>query len=682
MKKRILAIMLVLPLLIAFAAMGFTKLISMTIPQLPEDIRLDYDQIEAFEFEDFGQTMELKGEVIPQSSGEQLVWSSSNEKVAAISGNVLTFLDEGTAVISASLADGKLKKSFEVTLLLSGDTPKFIKSNFNTPTEKGDTVIGLKDFAQPEKDGGTKGHTELIDFKVLPSKSPQDITVEGLPQNSYTVDGGQISFTPPAAGEYTLKIKSQSCPDVVREMSFEVKDCVNVYSYADLMRATNKSSGENEIALRVNLESGSNLGRTNSSHMGCEAGQTHEYYQFESTYDTDFLKNSNLGTMLKAAVVFKSNVYGNGHTINLHDLVYPSEVDPSTGIAIPGINDVFASDPLQFVAAAGLTVYGQGNAGFLVQKDNIVLDNLVLKNCNNVNDLSNLNYVGTVLEVAGNDITLKNSTVQNGRTVVRSFSNRGLTIDNCILAYAREFIYKQGSNRFVHPDQSGQPEGEPKKWEEAKKDLFDSSRLPAEALEGDSTATIKDTSFYTSGLFCIGMDAHFAGEFLYQWPGSNKNIKNLAATSFKSKLNLQGDVRFYDWKEAGNMDGSTLISGSYRGVEFKLDLYQLIKNYDSAYGNRSIIKRDNGKEYVHGGIAFFGGGNNLSEVYFNGEPVKGSFGGEEFISFKVLLSDPSVTGGDIMMSGLSMAAGEGPFYFCIYRNSYNGVGINDSPFGL
>ncbi len=680
--------MLVLPLLVAFAAMGFTKLISLTVPQMPEDIRLEYAQNEAFEFDSFGGTMELKGEVIPETANAALVWSSSDPSIATIEGSTLTFRDEGTVTISASLEDGSLKKSFEATLLVAGDTPKYIKVNYETPTEKGDTVVGLWDYADAAAGDTKVRHAERVVFSVLPSKSPQDIAVEGLPEGSFTVEEGKISFTPPAAGDYTLKISSATDAAVSGELRFAVKDCVNVYSYEDLIRATNKSESGTAMALRVNLESEANLGRVNSRHLAYASGAPYDYVSFESTYDTNFLKNSKMNTKLKAAVVFKADVYGNGHTLNLHDFAYPSEYDPATGIAIPGPNDVFADNPLAFVIAAGLTVSGQGNVGFMAEGDGITLDNIVLKNCNNVDDLSNLNYVGTVLEIVGDGVTVKNSTVQNGRTVVRSFSNRDLTIENCILAYAREFIYKQGSNQFVFPTQKsglGEWNENAKPWEEAKKDLFNLDRLPAAALEGDSTATIRDTSFFTSGIFCIGMDTHFAGEFLYKWVGSNKdNLKNLAATSYKSVLNLEGDVKFYDWKVASNMDSSTLVSGMYEGSDFTLDIYNLLKRYDETYGRGEIIRRVNGVDYVHGGIAFFGGGNNLSDVFLNGKSVKATTAGggindDVYVSLSVSLTDKTVFSGSLQ-GMFYLAAGEGPFYFCIYRNSYEGIGIHDSPF--
>lgn len=677
MKKRILAMMLVLPLLVAFAAMGFTRLISIAIPQIPEDIFLEYDQIDAIEFSDITRPVELKGYVIPQASGVELLWSSSDEGVAKIEGNRITYVSDGEVTITASLPDNSMSKSFKAYIIMVGDTPKFIKANHEYPSEKGENVIGLYDYIDSLNGARKTAHTEVINFSVVPSMSSQNVTVSGIPEGEYRIENSQILLTPSKAGKYTVQIQSETVSEAAAEMSFEVADSVNIYSYEDLVRATDLSEEGDAVALRVNLESEANLGRSNSKPMSYKSGEAHEYVTFESTYDTNFLKNSGKSTTLKAAIVFKDDVYGNGHTLNLHDFAYPSEVDPGTNIAIPGMNDVFAGEPLEFVTVAGqLTVFGQGNAGFMIDGSDITVDNVVLKNCNNVGDLSNLDYVGTVLEVVGDNVILKNSTVQNGRTVVRSFSNKNLLIENCLLAYGREFIYKQGSNNFVYPEKN-------REWGSIKNQLFDFDDLPESAKEGDSTATIRDTDFYTSGIFCIGMDTHFAGQYLYQWIGNNQSINNLAATSYKSTLNLEGDVRFYDWKIAKNLDSSILVKSSMEGID--LNIYDLLKNYDREYGQGTIFKTVKGVEYVHGGIAFFGGGYNLSEVYLNGTRVKcwkedgyDGLNSDIYLSLSVSLSDNKIF--STLGSLLTAAAGTGDFSFCIYRNSYNGIGVEDNPF--
>lgn len=681
MKKRILATMLVLPLLVAFVAFGFTKIISITVAQLPEDIVLEYDQVDAIEFNNQTEAIELKGYVIPQSSGEELVWTSSNEDIAKIQGNKIIYVTDGEVTITASLKDGSMSKSFKAYIVLAGDTPKYVKANYKYPVEKGENIVGLYDYANSLNSEQMVAHTEIINVSVIPSMASQSVSVSITPECEYRIENSQIFVSPTSAGVHNVKIQSEENSDVVIETQFEAKDAVNIYSYEDIVRVTDyNSSSKTAMSLRVNLESKSNLERTNSMPMEYASGAPHhEYYSQRSTYDIKYIENENAvngkskTTNVLAILVFKGDVYGNGHTINLHDHAYPSE--EIEGVAVPGPNDVFAGEPLEFVTAVGqLTVFGQGNRGFLINEDGITVDNIVLKNCNNVDNLTNLDYVGTVLEVDGDNVTIKNSTVQNGRTVVRSFSNENLVIENCLLAYAREFIYKQGSNQFVRPDQE-------LAWANAKSQLFTYASLPQEAKDGDSTATIKDTDFYMSGIFCIGMDTHFAGSLLHKF---DSTVYNLAATSYKSTLNLEGDVNFYDWKIAKNMDSSTLIKGSMEGLS--LNMYTLLKNYDKAYGDGSIIKNIKGIEYVHGGIAFFGGGYNLSEVYLNGARVKSwkddnydGLNNDQYISLRVLLNDDKIFD-SLAVSVFPRAAGEGYFSFCIYRNTYNGIGVEDTPF--
>ena len=123
----------------------------------------------------------------------------------------------------------------------------------------------------------------------------------------------------------------------------------------------------------------------------------------------------------------------------------------------------------------------------------------------------------------------------------------------------------------------------------------------------DSNARIKDTFFSKSGIFCIGIDTHFSGPMLHKndfFP----NIRNLAATSYASHLTLEGDVRFYDWKKVSSLDSSTLISGLL-GTAFNISkMIEIVSVGDN------IIRNRNEEAYVHGGIAFFGGGKNYSTI--------------------------------------------------------------------
>jgi len=115
------------------------------------------------------------------------------------------------------------------------------------------------------------------------------------------------------------------------------------------------------------------------------------------------------------------------------------------------------------------------------------------------------------------------------------------------------------------------------------------------------------------------MDTHFAGRYLYS---RNSTIKNMAATSYPSKLTLEGDVRFYDWKTVDGLDSSTLIelpsASENEQLSALFDISAIIERYHENNLEKNIVLDKDGTYYVHGAVAFFGGGRNLSTVVFDG----------------------------------------------------------------
>ena len=87
-----------------------------------------------------------------------------------------------------------------------------------------------------------------------------------------------------------------------------------------------------------------------------------------------------------------------------------------------------------------------------VDGDNITINDLELKNCDFGNSLANLEYTGTVMELNGDNITIQNSRLSNGKNVLRSFSNDNVRIYNSMLSYAMNFLITTGSNKFIPVD--------------------------------------------------------------------------------------------------------------------------------------------------------------------------------------------------------------------------------------
>lgn len=99
-----------------------------------------------------------------------------------------------------------------------------------------------------------------------------------------------------------------------------------------------------------------------------------------------------------------------------------------------------------------IEAFGQDNVGMYVDGSDILINDVNLKNCDFGNLMSNLDYVGTVLETNGNNITIKNSRLSNGKQVVRSFSSTNVSILNSMLSNARNFLLTIGSNDYIKAD--------------------------------------------------------------------------------------------------------------------------------------------------------------------------------------------------------------------------------------
>jgi len=196
-----------------------------------------------------------------------------------------------------------------------------------------------------------------------------------------------------------------------------------------------------------------------------------------------------------AGIRVQKDFYGNGYTINMHNLTYPSEeivqvIDGNT-ISIPtlGKNDLFRG-PLPFYALGDpnnmplVKAFGQDNIGMYVDGDDITINDVNLKNCDFGNMVSNLNTTGTVLETHGNNITIVNSRLSNGKNIVRSFSSMNTVIKNTLLSNSRNFLINGSSVATIKNGTM-----------EAKGD-YSSGAYGTVRTEGAANVTLKDLTLY------------------------------------------------------------------------------------------------------------------------------------------------------------------------------------------
>lgn len=489
-----------------------------------------------------------------------------------------------------------------------------------------------------------------------------------------------------------------------------VENGINVYSYADLYYATKAT--EHPIVLQTNV----------TDDFGYIGGEyVEKYTTIHTTYDDTYYKNAypnqeefEKQTEIKILLEFRNNLYGNNFIISADNITYKLGEDKDGDGAKDQDPNALFQGPLDFVRlimdnGATISVKAQDNICFALY-EGVTVTNVELRGCDLGDDgsgslnLVELNYIGTTVEVFGDNVTIAYSRLTNGRTVLRAFGDIEddakdihVTVTNSILAQAREFIMRLGSNQFVDggyyvtDDQGNKTFVPPPSISFPEDYQYDVSKLPFKASNAynakktyynftdeqkkaydeafiNTFVTVRDSVFQDSGIFAIGMDSHFAGSMLHNgaeaMPTLSKYLgtwRDLAKTSYGAKLRFEGEVGLYNWKAVDDVDSSTLIevkgsvmnsSGSV--IQMELDVKAMLEAAKNAvgYDYSDIITKYNGdKDYVHAGIAFFGGGKNY--CVFDSDSQ---------------LAQYSVSLGVVGRSELIAAAGDENFHFFIYNN--------------
>ena len=467
-----------------------------------------------------------------------------------------------------------------------------------------------------------------------------------------------------------------------------VKDGRNVGNYEELKKAT-------EAGGIVVLTGDVMLGVKSDGTAMTEDELKKDVKKFTTTYDKTYLDNigeNDENKKVQYLIEFKNHVYGNGFEINADKFTQCKDAT--------GIPKIFKG-PLNFVAISSASVKGQDNISFLVRTDDVLINNVVLKGCSDDSlleedgqfNLSKLNYVGTTLEIA-KSAKLLNSRVSNGRTVVRIFAGGStmgspvvedksafnvqdekinVHIESCVLSNAREFILKIGSNRALKQTNEVQRKLRKEKDDEYYSPYDESNKTDKYFNDNYliNDVTLKNSVLETSGLFSVGMETHFSGEVLYG-EGNAISIpewKGCAATSYASALRIVGDVKMLDWKNLSNVDSSTLIEVTGDANPWlSMNVAEMMKEVAKVNTACSdIILNVGGTEYVHGGIAFYGGGYNYSYLDLTRANDETKQFGVYDVKISVLENSENE---NIRQQGkmLPMAAGAGAFRFYLYNN--------------
>lgn len=726
MKKKNLIILLLIPFVITLVGVITINTTFNFIENNMIGIDWSYDEIEGIKLEDKLHKLvasPIYEQGYPPLKEEALVWSvydsdnhEENKYAKIVNENdnwYLQPLQIGEVKVTCSNKKGNIFKTMTVIIFKEGAIVVQSKIKASQNNIDPNIYYGEYDF-----DNNLNKQKATFEFEV---KTIGDLQINDLQYVNNTPDIIEIDEANKivkikTSGDASFTVKTNN-DEMVKPMTYSfkvVKDGVNVYDYNQLLACTNKSTNGEIVVLRKSFESVNNLNNTTDNNVVCFGNYTDgkkidftsDVYSFETTYNQDYIKawnefvNSNLrykkiSNRVLAGIRVQKDFYGNGYTINLHNLTFPSstmDVVDSNGnkTTIPALSkDDLYRGPLPFYSLGEhdnmplIEAFGQDNVGMYVDGSDILINDVNLKNCDFGNLMSNLDYVGTVLETNGNNITIKNSRLSNGKQVVRSFSSTNVSIVNSMLSNARNFLLTIGSNDYIKADLLKEYEftllngekitstinnylmksnagddtlnafviGSFTDKEKMRKAILDiQNALNDESLIKDiykGSMNIKDTMFYRSGIASIGMDTMFNGPFLESSTPSVVNMlltglnvpyipNHVGGMSYPVELNITGKTKFYDYKEWNNLDITGLINENISSfVDDAKEMFGVTDadigdiSIDTIFPIKSFLKSSvvtttssDGKVYVNIPIAYYGGGVNLSKVTFDTEDLK------------------------------------------------------------
>lgn len=770
MKKNTLGVLLVAPIVISLLTFATTTILVNTMAVDIQDIVWNYGENVPFQVKDEGVLLEAErvyDETRTLSEGNELVWSISSstpaeegEEVCEIEqedgGYYLYALGAGEATVVCQNEKQTVRKSFNAVIFEDGT----IIIN-TTEVANSSAINPLRNFGEYDL-----SYTNLRrdGYEKVPASITLDITclIDGEESEAYAVSahsenisyaGNVVTFLD--GGEAYITFTTTDGLGISSTYSFNiVEDGVNVRSYDDLLMATNFSSTGEIAVMQISLGSLVETYRHTKEEVGGETVSTptneylsnavrlfghydfgdgtfsfeNELYEFDSDYSVDFIDQYNeanygddtssyVSTSLKAALHVQKSIYGNGFRINMHNVAYPRNgaINTVTRKFTPDKEKDYFHGPLPYVFIGdpvsnymAVEAYGQDNAGIYIDKDNVVIDDLRIRNADDQENRYNYTYTGTVVDIENaENVTIRNSVISDGKNVVRAFSADGLTIDNCIIQDSGEFNLYLGSNKTNGADTSKrvqygsvdksfsdyfditlETEGNDgvnadavytELLSSASADYAGDREALIESLDGaqagldntrgivdedgsinyDAHVRVKDTSFSSSGVYSIALDSMFNGGYLYAgYPSAIKSLvgstqfaqyiqapDKIGGTSYPVELTIEGDTKFYDWKDLSTIDTSTLINENISAMakliiqqipslsDYADFLDQFNLNIDDYFPIKAILleqaeakgmvyQEENEKgemvNYINTSLIWYGGGLNLSSASTSG----------------------------------------------------------------
>ena len=655
MIKKNLIILLLIPFLIALIGAAAVKTTYKIIDNDIKDIRWKYGDVVAYKVDN---SFLLEADVVSDgdvSEENKLVWTIENKDKTDTTTHAkirvdndkyyLDTLEIGNIILTCSNKKGNVYRSTNVIIYDHGAILVSAEIQSSQQNIDSTTYYGEYDLIDGRKDKASFN----LNVSVVPKEYENNLYIKDMSSNvNFNLKDKIVEIT--GTGEAHITIGCNSIGTIL-DQSYEfsvVDNGINVYDYETLLNCTNKSNEGEIVVLRKSFESLANYNLNSDLNNVCLFGKydsktkkfnfENEIYKYQTTYNHEFIDKWNLNAKnasnpepLISDIVYsglrvQKSIYGNGYTINMHNLTYPTGTSIINGLEVPTLepSDLYRG-ALPFYALGDhnnmplIECFGEDNSGLYLDGNNITINDLNMKNCDFKDSLGFLDYVGTVINVHGSNITIINSRVSNGKNVIRAFSTMDFEIKNSLLSNARNFLIYAGSNEYVKPDENKEYDftlydgtvvkstikeffkkdglgdelltqycsGEFDDW----LNMYQAIQSTQSALCDDSglydsnnnliykgKIDITDTLFYRSGVSSIGMDTMFDGAYLYSslpsiinnYLGklqtqkgnylSNLLTSNTGGQSYPIELNINGKTKFYDYKATDDVDISGLIA--------------------------------------------------------------------------------------------------------------------------
>ncbi|MCR5231338.1 MAG: hypothetical protein K6B64_01700 [Acholeplasmatales bacterium] len=449
MSKKTLFLLLILPFVLAISFFAVSSYLVTKVKADISNIEWEYKNNEVYSIDE--KEIELNATPIladrELDADATLTWDVKNvneeetphARIVLKDGkSYLVFDSIGSVIVTVTNSSGNISKSFTVKIYDGGVISINTRRIRSQESIEGSDYYGVYDL-----NGKSKTQASFyLDIIAKPNDVMNYITIETSSNVSFNDITGKVTIT--GSGDAYVRFKSSEESYVeTEEYKFKVvENGYNVYTYNDLLYCTNKSSKGEIVCLQTNLEAYQNTFNSDNTKKNDttelfgnynpgmkQYNFQNEVYHFESTYNTEFIDQYNqkfqerISKTLVAGLHIQKDFYGNGYTINEHNLCYPSKtLSTDEYLVALGEKDLFRG-PLPYIVIGtnGIPIikaYGQDNVGFYVDGDNITLRDVNFKNCVYSSTLENNDYTGTVVEINGDNVKILNSHLSSGKTVL------------------------------------------------------------------------------------------------------------------------------------------------------------------------------------------------------------------------------------------------------------------------